>query len=110
MGTMLGATSAVPDAVPNFPPGSAAKGPETGTFGAMDIRHCARPGCSAPATATMTYDYASRTVWLAGPGDEPDASAWGLCATHAGSLRVPVGWACDDRRTPIIPIRPSIAV
>jgi hypothetical protein len=76
----------------------------------MDIRHCARPGCPAPATATMTYHYASRTVWLDSPGEEPDATAaWGLCATHSDALRVPVGWACDDRRTPIIPIRPSIA-
>jgi hypothetical protein len=76
----------------------------------MDIRHCARPGCPAPASATMTYHYASRTVWLDSPGDEPDATAWGLCATHSESLKVPVGWACEDRRTPIIPIRPSIAV
>lgn len=77
----------------------------------MDIRHCARPGCPAPATATMTYHYASRTVWLDSPGGEPDATAaWGLCHTHAASLKVPVGWECDDRRTPIIPIRPSIAV
>ena len=77
----------------------------------MDIRHCARPGCQSPATATMTYHYASRTVWLDSPGEEPDAAAaWGLCAPHADALKVPVGWACDDRRTPIIPIRPSIAV
>lgn len=82
-----------------------------GTFDPMDIRSCARPGCPASATATMTYHYASRTVWLDSPGDEPDAAAaWGLCATHAGALKVPVGWACEDRRTPIIPLRPSIAV
>ena len=77
----------------------------------MDIRHCARPGCQAPATATMTYDYATRTVWLDSPGDEPDpAAAWGLCATHADGLRVPLGWGREDRRTPIIPLRPPIAV
>ena len=75
----------------------------------MDTRHCARPGCRAPATATMTYHYASRTVWLDSPGDDADSAAWGLCDTHADALRVPVGWACDDRRTPIIPIRPSLA-
>ena len=73
---------------------------------------CARPGCGLSAAATMTYDYASRTVWLDHPGDEPDpAAAWGLCVTHADTLRVPVGWAIDDRRTPIIALRPaSIAV
>src|SRR5690349_2184396 len=25
---------------------------------------CARPGCGAAADATLSYDYASRTVWL----------------------------------------------
>ncbi|HET7490025.1 MAG TPA: DUF3499 family protein [Acidimicrobiales bacterium] len=77
----------------------------------MDIRNCARPGCRAQATATMTYHYASRTVWLDSPTDEEGAipGMWGLCDGHASSLKVPVGWACDDRRTPIIPIRPSIA-
>jgi hypothetical protein len=77
----------------------------------MDLRHCARPGCGAPAAATMTYEYGSRTVWLDNPGAEPDpAAAWGLCAPHADTLRVPMGWARDDRRTPIIQLRPSIAV
>ncbi|HZQ26796.1 MAG TPA: DUF3499 family protein [Acidimicrobiales bacterium] len=77
----------------------------------MDLRRCARPGCGGSAAATMTYDYASRTVWLDNPGAEPDPNAaWGLCLTHADTLRVPVGWARDDRRTPIIPLRPAIAV
>jgi hypothetical protein len=77
----------------------------------MDTRHCARPGCGGSASATMTYEYASRTVWLDSPGAEPDpGAAWGLCATHADTLLVPVGWAKDDRRTPIIQLRPQIAV
>lgn len=59
----------------------------------------------------MTYHYATRTVWLDSPGGEPDeTAAWGLCERHAAKLKVPVGWACDDRRTPIIPLRPPIAV
>lgn len=59
----------------------------------------------------MTYHYAGRTVWLDSPGGEPDAAAaWGLCAAHTASLKVPVGWECDDRRPPIIRICPSIAV
>lgn len=57
----------------------------------------------------MTYEYASRTVWVDSPGEEVDPSAWGLCETHADRLTVPVGWARNDRRTPIIPLRPSIA-
>src|SRR5207237_10720301 len=32
-------------------------------------RHCARTGCSAPATATFTFDTRDLTVWLATPAD-----------------------------------------
>lgn len=82
-----------------------------GTVATMNTRHCARPACGDPASAIMTYDYASRTVWLHSPGDEPDpAAAWGLCPAHADRLNVPVGWALEDRRTPIIQLRPQIAV
>ena len=76
----------------------------------MDSRTCARPGCASPATASMTYEYASRTVWLDVPGSEPDPdAAWGLCGTHADRLKVPVGWDRNDRRPPF-PVRPPIAV
>jgi uncharacterized protein DUF3499 len=83
-----------------------------GTLAGMDrTRHCARPGCGDPSRAIMTYEYASRTVWLHSPGDEPDpTAAWGLCASHSDNLRVPMGWALEDRRTPIIQLRPPIAV
>jgi hypothetical protein len=74
-------------------------------------RHCARPACGDPAAAIMTYDYASRTVWLHSPGDEPDpTAAWGLCVRHSDHMRVPMGWALQDSRTPIIQLRPQIAV
>jgi len=71
--------------------------------------HCARPGCGGSAAASLTYDYASRTVWLDHPGDGPEGG-WGMCAAHAETLTVPVGWALTDRRRPIIPLRPQIAV
>lgn len=73
-------------------------------------RHCARPGCGAPAAAALSYDYASRTVWLDSLDDEPDPAAADMCATHAANLRVPLGWALEDNRTPIIQLRPQIAV
>ena len=38
-----------------------------------------------------------------------DPSAYDLCSGHAARLKVPVGWALEDRRTPIIQLRPSIA-
>lgn len=85
---------------------------DVGTVATMNrTRHCARPACGDPASAIMTYDYASRTVWLHSPGDEPDpTAAWGLCPAHSDRLNVPVGWALEDRRTPIIQLRPQIAV
>lgn len=77
----------------------------------MDTRHCARPGCGAPAMAMLTYEYATRTVWLDRPGEEPSpGSTWGLCGPHADGLRVPVGWACNDRRPPGAPVCPPVAV
>ena len=52
----------------------------------------------------MSYQYASRTVWLYSPGHEPDEIvAWGLCDAHADRLRVPVGWSRTDRRTGVLP-------
>ena len=74
-------------------------------------RLCARPACGRPATATLTYDYATRTVWLRELGGPEEAAHHSdLCLPHADRLRVPMGWALDDRRTPVIPLRPPMAV
>ena len=81
-----------------------------GTLTRMDApRHCARPTCGAPAAATLTYQYGSRSVWLDNLDEELEPSAYDLCSGHAARLSVPVGWALEDRRTPIIQLRPSIA-
>jgi hypothetical protein len=61
-------------------------------------RLCARPGCGASATAVLTFQYATRTVWLLDPAD-PEPSAIDLCARHADGLRPPRGWTAHDRRT-----------
>ena len=80
------------------------------TFGAMSRpRLCARPGCGRPAACTLTYDYAERTVWLRPLAPERGGPASDLCATHADRLRAPRGWALDDRRGPIVALRPSIS-
>ncbi|MBL8777947.1 MAG: DUF3499 family protein, partial [Acidimicrobiales bacterium] len=42
-------------------------------------RLCARPGCSERATATLAYDYHSRTVWLDGLSYEVDPANHDLC-------------------------------
>ena len=57
----------------------------------------------------MTYHYASRTVWLDNLDEEPEPGDHDLCAAHAARLGPPAGWALDDRRTPIIPLRPQLA-
>lgn len=73
-------------------------------------RHCSRPGCGGAAAAGLTYQYASRIAWLDSLDAEDDPNVMDLCSTHADSLKVPVGWALEDRRTPIIPLRAPIAV
>ena len=61
-------------------------------------RTCVRPGCGAPADATLTYHYASRTAWLDQLRDEDDPSSYELCAQHADRFTVPLGWTREDRR------------
>lgn len=63
-------------------------------------RLCARPGCGAPAAATFSYRYATRTVWLDDLSPAPGPAGHDLCAAHADALRVPRGWTCEDRRSP----------
>jgi hypothetical protein len=60
-------------------------------------RLCARPGCGATATAVLTFQYATRTVWLSDQG-EPDPAAIDLCSRHADRLSPPRGWTGHDRR------------
>ena len=63
-------------------------------------RICVRPGCGAPAEATLTYHYASRTAWLDLMGDEHEPSSYDLCHQHANRFTVPLGWKREDRRVP----------
>jgi hypothetical protein len=60
-------------------------------------RQCARPGCSAAATATFTFDATELTVWLDTPGDQ-GARAGELCERHIRALRPPRGWHLVDLR------------
>jgi len=97
------------------PPGGLRTGPRPGPVawvrwsGMSRTSQCARPGCGGAPTAVLTYHYASRTVWLDDLG-EVDGSSWSMCAGHADNLRVPVGWACEDRRVKVRSLRPPIAV
>lgn len=100
---------------PAVPPGparpSATGAAPAGTVPGMDPHHCARPACAEPACAEMTYDYARRVVWLDALGTEDAGGVlWGLCAGHAANLRVPRGWAMEDRRRPPVALHQRIAV
>jgi streptogramin lyase len=61
------------------------------------LRLCAHPGCGAPATAVLTFQYASGTVWVLDLG-EPDPAAIDLCTRHADKVSAPRGWTSHDRR------------
>jgi hypothetical protein len=64
-------------------------------------RSCDRPGCGAGATATLTYHYGGRIAWLDDLAEQQAPSSYDLCARHADSTKVPVGWAREDRRDKI---------
>jgi hypothetical protein len=65
-------------------------------------RQCGRPGCSAPATATFTFDATRCVVWLNSLADGT-ARAGDLCTRHADSLTPPQSWERVDRRPPADP-------
>jgi hypothetical protein len=67
-------------------------------------RFCVRPDCSSEAAATMSYDYASRTVWVDDLTAESAPSGYDLCAAHADGLRVPQGWSRTERRVTVTPL------
>ncbi|HUH06488.1 MAG TPA: DUF3499 family protein [Egibacteraceae bacterium] len=67
---------------------------------ADEIRTCARTGCRWPASASLSFRYASRQVWLLDLERAAHPSTYDLCPHHADSLTVPNGWARVDQRTP----------
>jgi uncharacterized protein DUF3499 len=66
-------------------------------------RHCARPGCSAVATTTFTFDSDEKIVFLDAP-NEGGARAGELCARHVRALAPPRGWQVVDRRDGNCPV------
>jgi hypothetical protein len=61
-------------------------------------RPCARPGCPAPARATLTFAYGSAEVFLDRLGEQVDPQGYDLCAPHAARTEAPRGWDITDRR------------
>ena len=61
-------------------------------------RACARPACSEPATVTLSYGYASATVWLEPLTPEGHPMTHDLCDRHAARTVPPRGWELVDLR------------
>jgi hypothetical protein len=61
-------------------------------------RPCVRPGCPAPAQASLTFRYGSREAWVERLTTEPSPEAYDLCGPHAARTRPPHGWQLRDRR------------
>ncbi len=76
-----------------------------------DVRKCSRQGCRWPASASFTYAYDRKVVWVEDLISQPHPAAYDLCAAHAERLGVPIGWTKEDLRIvppPVTPIRPGI--
>src|SRR5947209_20317970 len=79
--------------------------------GNNDVRRCSRNGCRWPASASLTYAYAKKVVWIEDLTPQPHPAAYDLCAAHAERLAVPIGWAKEYLRfvpLTVTPIRPYI--
>lgn len=55
-------------------------------------RGCSRPGCTRPASATLTYDYAGSTAVLGPLATYAEPHGYDLCDSHAERLTAPRGW------------------
>lgn len=75
------------------------------------MRKCSRQGCRWPASASLTYTYLQKVVWVEDLTTQPHPAAYDLCAAHAERLSVPIGWKKQDLRVvppAVTPIRPGI--
>jgi len=67
-------------------------------------RLCARPGCGAPAAATLRFQPTQREAWLVDLDDDAARTEGDLCARHAAGLVLPRGWKLHNALTnPIVP-------
>ena len=63
-------------------------------------RTCARPGCPAPAQATLVFAYDEKQARLTGLLPERDPASYDLCTGHAERTSPPFGWTLTDERPP----------
>ena len=85
------------------------------------VRSCARPGCGAPAVATLRFQPTRREALLVDLEDSRGRTEGDVCARHAASLVLPRGWSLYDQRradatlTPLQPrartvVRPELVI
>ena len=75
------------------------------------VRKCSRNGCRWPASASLTFAYAQKVVWIEDLITERHPAAYDLCAAHAERLAVPIGWNKEDLRVvppAVTPIRQGL--
>ncbi len=60
-------------------------------------RLCTRPGCAESATASLSFHYASRELWIEDLGERQPHTI-DLCTMHADRISPPRGWTGEDRR------------
>lgn len=58
----------------------------------MKPRVCSKTGCTAGATATLTYVYADSTAVLGPLAIRHEPGSYDLCAHHSTNLSAPRGW------------------
>jgi hypothetical protein len=68
-------------------------------YRSQQTRSCGRPGCGAPAAATLRFRPTQREAWLVDVEDTRARTEGDLCARHADSLALPRGWSLFDART-----------
>jgi hypothetical protein len=62
-------------------------------------RLCARPGCGAPAAATLRFQPTQREAWLVDLDGDAARTEGDLCARHAAGLVLPRGWRLHNAVT-----------
>lgn len=63
-----------------------------GYLGRVKPRACSKTGCSAGASATLTYVYAESTAVLGPLAMRHEPGGYDLCRQHSTSLSAPRGW------------------
>ena len=64
--------------------------------GSQYRRLCARPGCGAPAAATLRFQSTQRQAWLVELDENAARTQGDLCRRHAAALVLPRGWELHD--------------